>query len=91
MIRKLHRRFLWNAYLWACVFLLIVVLIVVGALTAYMDRSVASTLNDILTEGFTMIILGNESVDYFDTVVESWKAAGGDVVTAAVNEMYGNK
>jgi putative aldouronate transport system substrate-binding protein len=50
-----------------------------------------STLNDILTEGFTMIILGNESVDYFDTVVESWKAAGGDVVTAAVNEMYGNK
>ncbi|MBR3038678.1 MAG: hypothetical protein IKI52_08245, partial [Clostridia bacterium] len=48
MIRKLHRRFLWNAYLWACVFLLIVVLIVVGALAAYMDRSVASTLNDIL-------------------------------------------
>ena len=48
MIRKLHRRFLWNAYLWACVFLLIIVLIAVSALAAYMDRSVAGTLNDIL-------------------------------------------
>ena len=38
-----------------------------------------------------MIIMGNESVDYFDTLVENWKAAGGDAVTAAVNEMYGNK
>lgn len=50
-----------------------------------------STLDDILLEGFTMIIMGNESVDYFDTLVETWKAAGGDTVTAAVNEMYGNK
>ena len=50
-----------------------------------------STLDDILLEGFTMIIMGNESVDYFDTVVESWRAAGGDEVAAAVNEMYGNK
>ena len=48
MIRKLHRRFLWNAYLWACVFLLIIVLIALSALAAYMDRSVAGTLNDIL-------------------------------------------
>ncbi len=50
-----------------------------------------TTLDDILLEGFTMIIMGNESVDYFDTLVESWKAAGGDAVTAAVNEMYGDK
>ncbi len=48
MIRKLHRRFLWNAYLWACVFLLIIVLIAFGALATYMDKSVSGTLNDIL-------------------------------------------
>jgi len=50
-----------------------------------------STLDDMLTEGFTEIIMGNETVDYFDTIVENWKAAGGDIVTTAVNEMYGNK
>ncbi len=48
MIRKLHRHFLWNAYLWACVLLLIVVAFVVGALALYMDRSVSGALNDIL-------------------------------------------
>ena len=50
-----------------------------------------STLDDILLEGFTMIIMGNESVDYFDTLVENWKMAGGDAVTEAVNEMYGGR
>ena len=50
-----------------------------------------STLDDILLEGFTQIILGNESLDYFDAVVENWKMAGGDEVSVAVNEMYGNK
>ena len=42
-------------------------------------------VGDLLLEGFTMIIMGNEPVDYFDTVVESWKAAGGDECAAAVN------
>lgn len=50
-----------------------------------------STLDDILLEGFTQIIMGNETVDYFDALVENWKMAGGDEVTAAVNEMYGAK
>jgi putative aldouronate transport system substrate-binding protein len=53
--------------------------------------SYGTTLEDILTEGFTKIILGEESVDYFDTVVENWMAAGGEAVTAAMNEQYGSK
>lgn len=48
-----------------------------------------STLNDILTEGFTKIIMGKENIDYFDKLVENWRAAGGDEATEGVNEMYG--
>lgn len=48
-----------------------------------------STLDDILTEGFTKIIIGEEPIDYFDTVVENWKRAGGDQATTEMNEMYG--
>lgn len=47
-----------------------------------------TTLDDILLEGFTKIIMGAEDVDYFDTLVEQWYAAGGQSVTDAVNEMY---
>jgi putative aldouronate transport system substrate-binding protein len=50
-----------------------------------------STLDDILTEGFTKIIIGEQPLSYFDAVVAEWKAAGGDVVTAAVNKTYGKK
>lgn len=49
-----------------------------------------SMLDDILTEGFTKIIMGEESIDYFDTVIENWKAAGGEQATAEMNEMYSN-
>ena len=48
-----------------------------------------STLDDILTEGFTKIIMGTESIDYFETVVQNWRAAGGDAATEAVNKEYG--
>ncbi|QKS44523.1 extracellular solute-binding protein [Paenibacillus cellulosilyticus] len=48
-----------------------------------------STLNDLLKEGFTKIIMGKESVDYFDKLVKAWQAAGGDEATQAVNEAYG--
>ncbi|MGO4371381.1 hypothetical protein AB4Z21_11355 [Paenibacillus sp. MCAF20] len=47
-----------------------------------------STLDDILTEGFTKIIMGSESIDYFDTLVKNWHAAGGEEATTAVNSMY---
>ncbi len=50
-----------------------------------------TTLNDLLTEGFTKIIMGVEPIDYFDTLVAEWKAAGGDEATKAVNDMYGTK
>lgn len=46
-----------------------------------------STLDDILIEGFTKIIVGEESVDYFDTLVENWKKAGGEQATKEVNEL----
>lgn len=49
-----------------------------------------STLDDILTEGFTKIIIGDQSIDYFDEVVANWSAAGGEEVTAAMNEAYNN-
>lgn len=47
-----------------------------------------TTLDDILTEGFTKIIIGDEDVSYFDELVSSWRSAGGDTVIEAVNEMY---
>lgn len=48
-----------------------------------------STLDDILTEGFTKIITGQETIEYFDTLVANWKAAGGEQATAEMNELYG--
>ena len=50
---------------------------------------VGSTLDDILIEGFTKIIVGEKPVDYFDTLVEDWKKASGDQITKKVNELYG--
>lgn len=47
-----------------------------------------TTLNDILLEGFTKIIMGVEDISYFDTLVKSWYTAGGQMVTDAMNEMY---
>ncbi len=49
-----------------------------------------TTLDDLLTEGFTKIIMGEESIDYFDTVVQNWHAAGGEEATKAMNDAYGN-
>ncbi|MCI9663743.1 MAG: extracellular solute-binding protein [Lachnospiraceae bacterium] len=51
--------------------------------------NMGSTLDDILTEGFTKIIMGEETVDYFDTIVQNWMAAGGEAATNEMNEMYG--
>jgi putative aldouronate transport system substrate-binding protein len=47
-----------------------------------------STLDDILTEGFTKIVIGDQPIDYFDTIVESWKKAGGDQATIEMNALY---
>ncbi len=52
-------------------------------------RSAGSTLDDILKEGFTKIIIGDEPLDYFDTLVEQWNKAGGETATQEINETYG--
>jgi putative aldouronate transport system substrate-binding protein len=48
-----------------------------------------STLDSLLVEGYTKIIMGVEPIEYYDTLIAAWKTAGGDAVTAGVNEMYG--
>lgn len=53
--------------------------------------SSGSTLDDILLEGFTKIIVGEQPIDYFDTLVEEWNKAGGEKATQEVNEMYIDK
>jgi putative aldouronate transport system substrate-binding protein len=53
--------------------------------------SYGSTLDDLLKEGFTKIIIGTQPVSYFDTLVREWQNAGGNIVTAAVNREYGPK
>ena len=51
--------------------------------------NMGSTLDDILLEGFTKIIVGQESIDYFDTLVAEWEAAGGAMATQEINETSG--
>ncbi|MGN0250775.1 MAG: extracellular solute-binding protein [Oliverpabstia sp.] len=60
-----------------------------GMPTETLSKS-GSTLDDILDEGFTKIIVGEEPIEYFDTLVENWKTAGGEQATQEVNETYGN-
>jgi putative aldouronate transport system substrate-binding protein len=43
----------------------------------------------ILFEGFTKIIVGEQPISYFDTIVADWRRSGGDVITRAVNRDYG--
>lgn len=62
-----------------------------NVLWAYTPESLldyGATLDTILLEGFTKIIVGEEPIDYFDTVVENWKAAGGEQVTAEMEALY---
>lgn len=52
-------------------------------------QAAGSTLNDILIEGFTKIIIGEKPIDYFDEIVQQWLTAGGAQATAEINETYG--
>ncbi|MBQ1438684.1 MAG: hypothetical protein IIZ10_03265, partial [Solobacterium sp.] len=52
-------------------------------------QAAGSTLNGILIEGFTKIIIGEKPIDYFDEVVQQWRTAGGDKATQEINETYG--
>lgn len=55
-----------------------------GAPTKTMGER-ASTLNKLLLESFTKIIMGRDSVDSFDKFVSDWKKLGGDDITSEVN------
>ena len=52
-------------------------------------QAAGSTLNDILVEGFTKIIIGEKPIDYFDELVQQWYTAGGEQATKEINETYG--
>jgi putative aldouronate transport system substrate-binding protein len=54
-------------------------------------RDYGSTLDDLLIEGYTQIITGKQPVGYYDELIQNWRKAGGDTVTAEVNAMYGKK
>ncbi|WP_417400709.1 extracellular solute-binding protein [Hominenteromicrobium sp.] len=48
----------------------------------------SSVLGDMVDTTFVDIITGNKPVDYFDTFVEEWLAAGGQATLDALDEMY---
>ena len=56
-----------------------------------LDDSLKRSLDDILTEGFTKIIVGEKDIDFFDTLVADWEKAGGEKATEEINTTYGNK
>ena len=61
---------------------------ILWAVTPETLMSSGSTLEDILTEGFTKIIIGDKPIDYFDTVVNNWQSAGGKQATEEMNKIY---
>jgi putative aldouronate transport system substrate-binding protein len=61
-----------------------------GAIPEAVSRY-GTTLDDLLLEGFTQIILGSQPIGYFDTLAKDWYSAGGQEMTDAVNAMYGKK
>ena len=48
-----------------------------------------SNLKDLERQTFLKIIMGEESVDAFDTFVQNWNAQGGEMITSEVNEAAG--
>lgn len=45
-------------------------------------------LSKILDTGYTSIIIGEKPIDYFDEMVETWYANGGEQLTKEANEIY---
>lgn len=62
----------------------------IGAATPTMVQK-GATLNKLVLETFTKIIMGDEPVDQFDTFVEQWKKLGGDSITREVNESMASR
>ncbi|WP_321027584.1 hypothetical protein [Eisenbergiella sp.] len=59
----------------------------VGAPTETMTEKL-STLETMRDEIYTKIIIGESSIDDFDTFVADFNKLGGDDMTAEVNEWY---
>lgn len=51
----------------------------------------STSLNKMMDETFTKIIMGSAPISEFDKFVESWKKLGGQDITDEVNEWYTNK
>lgn len=62
----------------------------IGAATPAMTQKQA-TLDKLALETFTKIILGDSSINEFDTFVEQWKKLGGEQITKEVNEAMAAK
>jgi len=46
--------------------------------------------DSIIDEGVTRIIAGLEPLEHWHTVLENWRNAGGNAMTRAINEQFGN-
>lgn len=53
-------------------------------------QATESDLNLLITDGFLKIIRGEEPLDYFDVIVDSWENMGGKENTEYVNDWYEN-
>ena len=49
---------------------------------------VAADMGKLENETFNAIVVGNQPLDSFDDFVKEWKAVGGDIWTAGVNDWY---
>ncbi|MBB6637194.1 extracellular solute-binding protein [Cohnella thailandensis] len=56
-----------------------------GAATPAMTTK-QSTLNKLIVQEFTKIIVGNSSIDEFDRLVKDWNKIGGEQITKEVND-----
>lgn len=61
-----------------------------GAPTETMT-SKSATLEAMLDEAIVKIVSGQMSVEEYDSVIENWKAAGGEQMTKEVNDWYQTK
>ena len=62
----------------------------VGAPTPTMETHL-SILENAWLEEMTRIIIGDVSIDHFETAVQSWLASGGEAIVSEVNEWYAGR
>lgn len=49
-----------------------------------------SITDSIILEGAVRIIMGLDPLEHWDTILEDWRQAGGNTMTQAVNQYFGN-